>query len=188
MAARSSVNPTATWRARLGCRAGTRAVRGAWGGSRNTRWSPTAKPARGGECAPACRHAQVHLSIPGTMRLPGSLLRVAGAFLVAGVAASPALAVPRYELAVRRIRAPARVKLDDRQQTATGRAAVRIANRGSAPAVFADAAALTAAVRLTADALKGPIICAPVGIAPAVAQRRFPLTVRPGQSRALRYD
>jgi len=122
------------------------------------------------------------------MRLPGSLLRVAGAFLVAGVAASPALAVPRYELAVRRIRAPARVKLDDRQQTATGRAAVRIANRGSAPAVFADAAALTAAVRLTADALKGPIICAPVGIAPAVAQRRFPLTVRPGQSRALRYD
>src|SRR5256885_11829522 len=39
-----------------------------------------------------------------------------------------------------------------------------------------------------ADALKGPIICAPVGIAPAVAQRRFPLTVRPGQSRALRYD
>ena len=118
------------------------------------------------------------------MRLPGSLLRVAGAFLVAGVAASPALAVPRYE----RIRAPARVKLDDRQQTATGRAAVRIANRGSAPAVFADAAALTAAVRLTADALKGPIICAPVGIAPAVAQRRFPLTVRPGQSRALRYD
>src|SRR5439155_1529068 len=45
---------------------GTREVQGAWGGSRTTRWSPTAKPARGGECAPACRHAQVHLSIPGT--------------------------------------------------------------------------------------------------------------------------
>src|SRR5439155_17286238 len=125
---------------------------------------------------------------PGTMRLPGSLLRVAGAFLVAGVAPSPAPAVPRYDLAVRRIRAPAHVKLDDRQQTVTRCAAVRIANRGSAPAVFADAAALTAAVRLTAAALKGPIICAPVGIAPSRAGRRFPLTVRPGRSRTLHYD
>src|SRR5438034_3500548 len=119
------------------------------------------------------------------MRSPGC---VTSALLVAGTAASQALAVPRYDLAVQGMHAPARVKLDDRQQTARGHAAVRIANRGSAPAVFADAAALTAAVRLTADALKGPIICAPVGIAPAVAQRRFPLTVRPGQSRALRYD
>jgi predicted dienelactone hydrolase len=122
------------------------------------------------------------------MRLPGSLLRVTGALLVAGAAASPALAVPRYDLAVQRIRAPGHVKLDKRRQTATGHAAVRIANRGSAPAVFADAAALTAVVRLTADGLKGPIICAPVGIAPAVARRRFPLTVRPGRSRTLHYD
>src|SRR5216683_837642 len=121
-------------------------------------------------------------------RLPGSLGGVTSALLVAGAAASPVLAVPRYDLAVQRIRAPAHVKLDDRRQTATGSAAVRIANRGSAPAVFADAAALTAAVRLTAAALKGPIICAPVGIAPAVVGRRFPLTVRPGRSRTLHYD
>src|SRR5437667_8249223 len=84
--------------------------------------------------------------------------------------------------------APAHVKLDGRRQTATGHAAVRIANRGSAPAVFADVAALTAGVRLTATGLKGPIFCAPVGIAPAVARRRFPLTVRPGRGFALHYD
>ena len=123
----------------------------------------------------------------GSVRLPGSLLGVIGVLLVAGAAASRALAVPRYDLAVERIRAPAHVKLDDRRQTATGHAAVQIANRGSAPAVFADAGALTAGVRLSAAALKGPIICAPVGIAPAVARRRFPLTVRPGRSRTLHY-
>src|SRR5207249_3731687 len=122
------------------------------------------------------------------MRSPGSLLRVTGALLVAGAAASPALAVPRYDLAVQSMHAPAHVKLDGRRQTATGHAAVRIANRGSAPAVFTDAAALTAAVRLTATGLKGPIVCAPVGIAPAVARRRFPLTVRPGRGFALHYD
>src|SRR5213593_3752179 len=112
------------------------------------------------------------------MRSPGC---VTSALLVAGAAASPALAVPRYDLAVQRIRAPAHVKLDDRHQTATGRAAVRVANRGSAPAVFADAAALAVGVRLTAAALKGPIACAPLGIAPSRARRRFPLTVRPGR-------
>ncbi|TMB21579.1 MAG: hypothetical protein E6J59_05585, partial [Deltaproteobacteria bacterium] len=61
------------------------------------------------------------------MRSPGSLLRVTGALLVAGAAASPALAVPRYDLAVQSMHAPAHVKLDDRRQTATGHAAVRIA-------------------------------------------------------------
>src|SRR2546428_3435852 len=125
---------------------------------------------------------------PGMIRLPGSLLRVTGGLLVAGAAASPAFAVPRYDLAVQRIRAPAHVKLDDHRQTATGHAAVRSATRGSAPAVFADAPALTAVVRLTAAGLKGPITCAPVGIAPAVAPRRFPLTVRPGRSLTLHYD
>src|SRR3989442_14137787 len=122
------------------------------------------------------------------MRSPGSLLRVTSALLVAEAAASPALAVPRYDLAVQSMHAPAQVRLDDRRQTATGHAAVRIANRGSAPAVFADAAALAAGVRLTATGLKGSIVCAPVGIAPAVARRRFPLTVRPGRGFALHYD
>jgi len=122
------------------------------------------------------------------MRSPGSRLRVTSALLVAGTAASQALAVPRYDLAVQGMHAPAHVKLDGRRQTATGHAAVRIANRGSAPAVFADVAALTAGVRLTAIGLKGPIVCAPVGIAPAVARRRFPLTVRPGRGFALHYD
>src|SRR2546426_2660587 len=122
------------------------------------------------------------------MRSPGSLLRVTSALLVAEAAASPALAVPRYDLAVQSMHAPAHVKLDGRRQTATGHAAVRIATRGSAPAVFADVAALAAGVRLTATGLKGPIVCAPVGIAPAVARRRFPLTVPPGRGFALHYD
>src|SRR2546426_11258593 len=113
------------------------------------------------------------------MRSPGSLLRVTSALLVAGAAVSPALAVPRYDLAVQSMHAPAHVKLDGRRQTATGHAAVRIANRGSAPAVFANVAALTAGVRLTATGLKGPIVCAPVGIAPAVARRPLPLPVPP---------
>ena len=43
------------------------------------------------------------------MRSPGSLLRVTGALLVAGAAASPALAVPRYDLAVQSMHAPAHV-------------------------------------------------------------------------------
>src|SRR2546427_12853179 len=99
------------------------------------------------------------------MRSPGSLLRVTSALLVAGAAASPALAVPRYDLAVQSMHAPAHVKLDGRRQTATGHAAVQIANRGSAPAVFADVAALTAALRLTATRPKRPLGRAPVGIA-----------------------
>jgi predicted dienelactone hydrolase len=99
--------------------------------------------------------------------------------------ASPGLAVGRHDLAVQRVRVPAQVKLDDRHATVTARAAVRITNRGSAPAVFADAASLAAGVRFTAAALTGPITCPPVGI--ALARRRFPLTVRPGRSRTLRY-
>src|SRR5438034_9150103 len=110
------------------------------------------------------------------MRSPGC---VTSALLVAGAAASPALAVPRYDLAVQSMHAPAHVKLDGRRQTATGHAAVRIANRGSAPAVFADVAALTAGVRLTAIGTKGTNVCEPDVIHPAAARSHEPLTVRP---------
>jgi hypothetical protein len=112
-----------------------------------------------------------------------TLLPVTSALAVA----SPVLAVPRHDLAVQRIRVPTLVKLNDRHATVVARAAVRVTNRGSAPAVFADTAALTAGLRLTAAALAGPITCAPVGIAPALARRRLPLTIRPRRSRTLRY-
>jgi predicted dienelactone hydrolase len=112
-----------------------------------------------------------------------ALLLVTSALAVA----TPGLAVPRHDLAVQRIRVPDRVRLDDRHATVTVRAAVRITNRGSAPVVFADGAALTAGLRLTADALAGSITCGPVGIAPVLARGRRPLTVRPRRSRTLRY-
>ncbi len=113
-------------------------------------------------------------------------MRPGFALLVALAAASSALAVGRWDLAVESVRAPSRVSLDDRHPTGTRRAAVRIANRGSVPAVLADAAAVAATVRLTATAAKGPIVCAPLGVTPA--RHRFPLAIRPGRSVTLPYD
>ena len=86
------------------------------------------------------------------------------------------------------MRVPTRVRLTDAHPTARAHAAVRIVNRGSAPAIFADAATLAASVRLSAAPMDGPIVCAPLVAAPVVAQLRFPLTLRPGRGRTLRYD
>ncbi len=119
---------------------------------------------------------------------PGGLCRVGDPLLVATAATSTAFAAPGSDLAVLRIRVPARVELNDGRLTARARAAVRIANRGSAPVVVSDAATLAALVRLSAASLEGPIACAPVGIVPVVAPLRFPLTLRRGRGRTLRYE
>jgi len=119
------------------------------------------------------------------MRSRAALLRITSVLLVVAAAAAPALAAPLSDLAVARIRVPAHVKLRDARPTANVRGAVRIVNRGSAPAVIADAATLAGVVRLSAAALEGPIVCAPVEIAPA--RLRFPVTLRPGRGRTVRY-
>jgi len=110
------------------------------------------------------------------------------ALAIVTAATSGVLAAPRSDLAVLRIRVPTHVKLGDARPKATARGAVRIANRGSVPVVVADAVTLAAVVRLSAANLDGPIVCAPVGIAPVVARLRFPLTLRPGRGRTLRYE
>jgi len=120
------------------------------------------------------------------MHSRAALLGVTSALVVAA-AVSPALAAPSSDLAVVRIRVPAHVKLGDRRQTASAHGTVRIVNRGSVPVAFADARTLAAAVRLNAAGLKGPIVCPPLGITPAVAPLRFPLTLRPQRGRTLRY-
>jgi len=110
------------------------------------------------------------------------------ALLIVAAATSAVPAAPRSDLAVLRLRVPARAKLADAHPRATAHGVVRIANHGSAPVVVADAAMLAAAVRLSAANLEGPIACAPPGIAPVVARLRFPLTLHPGRNRTLRYE
>ena len=118
---------------------------------------------------------------------PAALLGVPCALLLGAVAASASHAAPRSDLAVLRIRVPAHVRLSDAHLRASADAAVRIANRGAEPVVVADAAMLARLVRLNAASLDGPIACAPVGIAPAVAGVRFPLVLRPTRGRTVRY-
>jgi dienelactone hydrolase len=122
------------------------------------------------------------------MHSPSALLGVTGALLVVTAATSAALAAPGSNLAVLRIRVPARVKLGDARPKESTRGSVRIANRGSVPVVVADAATLARVVRLNAAKLEGPIVCGPVGIVPLVARLRFPVTLRPGRGRTLRYE
>jgi dienelactone hydrolase len=122
------------------------------------------------------------------MHSPAALLGASRALLIVAAANSAVLAAPGSDLAVLRIRVPARVKLSDARPKASARGAVRIANRGSEPVVVADAATLARIVRLSATAVDGPIVCAPVGITPVVAGLRFPLTLRPGHGRSLRYE
>jgi len=110
------------------------------------------------------------------MRARASFLGVA----VVVVAGRSALAVPALDLAVTGIRVPAQVKLRDARPTARRRAEVRIENRGSHSVVVGDEM-----VRLTATGLDGPIACAPVGITPT--GHRFPVTLRSGRGRTLRY-
>ena len=118
------------------------------------------------------------------MRSPAAVLRIAATLLVLPATTSAA----RSDLAVLRIRVPARVKLSDRRPRLTVRGAVRIANRGSVPVVVSDAATLGRVARLSAASVAGPITCAPVGIAPVLTRLRFPLTLRPGRGRTLPYD
>jgi hypothetical protein len=118
----------------------------------------------------------------GAMRSP--VARAVGGTLL--VVAASAATAPAADLAVLRVRVPARVKIDDAHPKATARAAVRIANRGAAPVAIADAPALAAVARLSAAPLEGPIACAPVGVAP-VGGLRFPLVLRPGRGRTLRW-
>src|SRR5262245_38682692 len=101
-------------------------------------------------------------------------LGVTGAVLVVAATRSVVVAAPRSDLAVLRIRIPAHVKLSDARPKASAGATVRIANRGALPVVIADAATLAAVVRLSAVNLEGPVACAPVGVTPVVARRRFP--------------
>jgi len=119
----------------------------------------------------------------------GTLRGVGRALLVLALAAatSEGSAAPGTDLAVLRMRVPARVKLGDAHPKATARGAVRIANRGSMPVVVANAAWLATLVRLSATRLDGPISCAPVGIMPVVARLHFPMTLDPGRGRTLRY-
>jgi predicted dienelactone hydrolase len=121
------------------------------------------------------------------MQSAAVLLGACRTLLIVMAATSVALAAPGSDLAVLRIRVPARVKLGDARPRGSARGAVRIGNRGSAPVVVADAATLARAVRVSAASLDGPIVCAPVGIVPAVAGLRFPLTLGPGRGRTLRY-
>jgi len=116
-----------------------------------------------------------------------ALLGVTRALAVVAAARSTGLAAPGSDLAVLRIRVPAHVRLSDIHLKASAHAAVRLANRGAAPVIVADVATLAKLVGLSAASLEGPIACAPVGIAPAVAHLRFPLILRPARSRSLRY-
>src|SRR5262249_21968206 len=123
----------------------------------------------------------------GGMWSPVALLGVPCALLLGAVAASASHAAPRSDLAVLRIRVPAHVRLSEARLRASADAAVRIANRGTEPIVVADAVMLARLVRLNAASLDGPIACAPVGTAPAVAGVRFPLVLRPTHGRTVRY-
>ena len=115
------------------------------------------------------------------------VLGATGALVVLAAARSAGLAASGSDLAVLRVRVPARVRLSDAHLMASARAAVRLENRGTAPVVIRDAATLTKLVRLNATSLKGPIACPPVGIGPVVADLRFPLTLRPGGGRTQHY-
>jgi dienelactone hydrolase len=121
------------------------------------------------------------------MHSPAVLLGVCRALLIVAAATPAVLAGPRSDLAVLRIRVPARVNLSDARPRTTAPGAVRIANRGSVPVVVPDVATLVALVRLSATSLGGPIACAPLVVAPVVARLRFPLTLCPGRGRTLRY-
>src|SRR5262249_41522022 len=121
------------------------------------------------------------------MHSRAALFGVTCALVVAVDTRSAGIAGPRSDLAVLRIRVPPRVRLSDAHLKASARAAVRLENRGAAPVVIANAATLAKVVRLSAASLEGPITCPPVGIAPVVAHYRFPLTLRPGRGRTLRY-
>src|SRR5262245_38820157 len=121
------------------------------------------------------------------MHPSSALLGVTRALLVVAAATSTGRAAPGSDLAVLDIRIPARVSLSDARPKASARGAVRIANRGAATVVIADAATLARVVRLSAANLDGPIVCAPVGIAPVVASLRFPLRLSPGHGRTLHY-
>jgi dienelactone hydrolase len=121
------------------------------------------------------------------MRLPAPLPGVMRALLLVA-AADSALAASGTDLALLGIRVPTRVRLGDARPKARARGTVRILNRGSVPVVVPDRQTLAAIVRLSAAGVAGPIACPPVGIAPVVAQRRFPLTLRPGGARTLPYD
>src|SRR5262249_10375357 len=122
----------------------------------------------------------------GWMWVP-ALLGVPCALLLGALAASTSHAAPPSDLAVLRIRVPAHARLSDARLRASADGAVRIANRGAEPVVVADAALLARLVRLNAASLDGPIACAPVGVAPAVAGVRFPLVLRPTRGRTLHY-
>jgi predicted dienelactone hydrolase len=115
------------------------------------------------------------------------VLGATGALVVLAAARSAGLAASGSDLAVLRVRVPARVRLSDAHLMASARAVVRLENRGTAPVVIRDAATLTKLVRLNATSLKGPIACPPVGIGPVVADLRFPLTLRPGGGRTQHY-
>jgi fermentation-respiration switch protein FrsA (DUF1100 family) len=94
--------------------------------------------------------------------------------------------VPASALEVTRLRAPHAIRLSNHHLTRAGRIALTIRNDGGAPATFADASALAAAVGLVAAAAQGPIACPVLG--PEVsAPKHFPLMLPPGRKRAVEY-
>jgi len=102
------------------------------------------------------------------------------------VAVATATPPPEFtDLALVRMQFPARVELTDAHPTARVQALVRIANRGTVQVVIRDAARLAMVVRVSAAPIDGPIACPPVAITPP--RLRFPLTLRPGRARTLRY-
>ncbi|MGH7894483.1 MAG: alpha/beta hydrolase family protein [Candidatus Binatia bacterium] len=100
-------------------------------------------------------------------------------FLV--VAAAPAAA-----LDVVRVRTPNRVKLTARHVARSVRAVVTMRNETSGTVSFPDAAALAAALGLSAAPSDGPIVCPALALEPA-SSVRFPLTLRAGRRRSVGY-
>ena len=121
------------------------------------------------------------------MHSRAAFLGVTRALALVVAASSVGLAAPGSDLAVLRVRVPAHVRLGDAHPKVTARATVQLANRGAASIVVRDAATLAGAVRLRAASVDGPIVCPAVGISP-VRGLRFPLTLRPGRARTLRYE
>jgi len=117
------------------------------------------------------------------MRPPSAPLGVIGALLLVSVVP----AASKSDLAVVAMRVPGHVKLGDSHPTARVSGTVRIENRGSAPVVVGEPTMLAKLVQLGAVSLAGPIVCAPLGIAPVVTRLHFPLTLRPGHGRTFRY-
>lgn len=116
-----------------------------------------------------------------------ALPSVVRALLIGVVTTSAVPAAATTDLALVRIRVPAHVKLSNARPKTTAHAVVRIENRGTEPVAIGDAAALAAVVTLRAESLDGPTACPPLAIAPVVARVRFPLALRPGRGRTLRY-